>query len=845
MGDAPQTPTQLAHLNAVLRGVRDVHRLIARERDPDKLLGKAATALVQARGFRAVAMVRTEGGAVVRSFVEGDALQLGGLRGMLSEGTLPACLREAALGGASLAIADAGPACPGCPGDRGWTEARDALAVPIEHEGRRHGAVMVALPPGAADRPEELELLRELAGDLGLAVHNLGLQEALRESERRYRLIMQNTMDVVWVQDLETSRFTYVSPSVERLRGYPVGDFLGDAPPPMVTAGSAAYLAAVTPARLRAFERGECPRYVDEIERPHRDGSTVWTETATRFARDEGTGHAVAYGTSRDITARRRAELALRESEARFRAIFEDAAVGVAQVETRTGRFVLVNDKYCEILGRTRAEVLAGSWRDVTLPADLDRDQDRITRLIAGEFPAYQRQKRYIRGDGEVVWVHLTVSRMWSDGEEPRYHVTVVEDISARKQAEAALLETQAELRTLTADLERRVVDRTAALDRAAHAKDEFLASMSHELRTPLNGILGVAEALAEGVYGPFDDRQAGALGRIDESGRHLLALINDILDVAKVEAGKIELELYPVSVADLCRASLRLVQEPAARKHIGVAVTIDPALPPVVADERRLKQVLVNLLTNAVKFTPEGGSIGVDVDRVASGQALRITVWDTGVGIAPEDQPRLFRPFVQLDNSLSRQHVGTGLGLALVRRLVELHGGEVRVESEVGRGSRFIVSVPLRPRPEAAGHAAPATRRPPTPPLGLTPGLTVLVADDDDTNLLLLRDVLEHAGYTVHEAHDGREAVAQANALRPDVILMDVQMPVLDGLAATQAIRASAPIATTPIIALTALAMRGDEARCRAAGADDYLSKPVALPRLLAMMERLATRPR
>jgi PAS domain S-box-containing protein len=678
-----------------------------------------------------------------------------------------------------------------------------------------------------------------LAGDAALGLRNLELDAALRESERRYRLVVENTSDVIWVLDLTTSRFTYVSPSVERLRGYTVAEVLAQDMGAALSPASAAHLQGALPARFAAFLAGAAERYVDEIEQPRRDGTTVWTETATRFVRDEDTGHVVVYGTSRDISDRRRAELALRESEDRFRAMFEHAGVGVAQIDARTGRFMLINQLLCDLLGYSAEELRGLAWPEVTHPDDRPVDLDNARSLLAGEVRAFSREKRYLRKDGAVVWVHLTVARLWGDGEEPRFHVAVMDDITARKAAEVALLDTQSELRALTAGLERRVAERTAELARAAHAKDDFLASMSHELRTPLTGILGLSEALAEGVYGPIDGRQADALGRIDESGRHLLALINDILDIAKVQAGKLELERHPVSLTDLCRASLRLVQEPARRKGIGTSVTIAPGLPPLVADERRLKQVLVNLLTNAVKFTPDGGSVGVEVDRSAAGDGVRLAVWDTGIGIAPEDQARLFQPFVQLDSRLSRQHVGTGLGLALVQGLVGLHGGEVHLESEVGRGARFTVTLPGVPRPSPA-EEEPTASGPPTPAPGVAAGHTVLVADDDDTNIMLLRDVLEHAGYEVHEARDGHEAVAQALALRPGVILMDMQMPHLDGLAAIQVIRANPEIAATPIVALTALAMPGDEARCRAAGADDYLSKPVTLPLLLATVGRI-----
>jgi PAS domain S-box-containing protein len=542
-----------------------------------------------------------------------------------------------------------------------------------------------------------------------------------------------------------------------------------------------------------------------------------------------------------DVTERRLAEERLRESEARFRAIFEESGVGVVQVDAASGRFVLANEKFCEIIGYPREEVLALAWMDVIHPEELAEDLQHSARLASGEVLTSAWETRLVRKDGGVIWVHLTASRMSEEGRSA-FGVATITDITARKMAEEALREAQGELCALTADLERRVAERTAELARAARAKDEFLASMSHELRTPLNGILGVTEALVEEVYGPLNERQEGALGRVGESGRHLLSLINDILDVAKVEAGKIELCPGPLDIAELCRASLRLVAEPARRKGLVVEANL-PFCVRVEADERRLKQVLVNLLTNAVKFTPEGGRIGIDVSAPEGGEALDVAVWDTGIGIPDADLPRLFQPFVQLDSRLSRQHAGTGLGLALVRRLVDLHGGSVRVESAVGRGSRFILTLPLAAPAESA---APSSAQVPSSarPSGAVEGALVLVADDDENNRALLRDVLQHRGYGVCEAQDGYDAVATAQARRPSLILMDIQMPNLDGLGAIRAIRAAPEVADTPVIALTALAMPGDEDRCLAAGADAYLSKPIAVQKLLAAMGRLAVRP-
>jgi signal transduction histidine kinase len=236
--------------------------------------------------------------------------------------------------------------------------------------------------------------------------------------------------------------------------------------------------------------------------------------------------------------------------------------------------------------------------------------------------------------------------------------------------------------------------------NQASRTKDEFLASMSHELRTPLNVILNVSELLQGGIYGPITDRQSPPVGLVEESGLHLLSLIDEILDLAKVGAGTIELSMETVIVEDICHASIRFIQESADAKRLKVITAFDLEVTTLLADERRLKQILVNLLNNAVKFTPEGGSVGVEVTSRAENNAIDFTVWDTGIGISTEEQTRLFKPFVQLDAGLNRHYQGTGLGLSLVARMTELHGGSVHLESPGhGHGSRFTVSIP---RPDA-----------------------------------------------------------------------------------------------------------------------------------------------
>ncbi len=236
-----------------------------------------------------------------------------------------------------------------------------------------------------------------------------------------------------------------------------------------------------------------------------------------------------------------------------------------------------------------------------------------------------------------------------------------------------------------------------AELERAARFKDEFLANMSHELRTPLNAILIIGESLQEEVYGPLTGKQQRALSDVVASGQHLLALINDILDLSKIEAGRIELQLAAVDVAAICQASLRLVRELAIKKNHSISLLLPPDPLTILADERRLKQMLVNLLSNAVKFTPDGGKIGLEVYACGFPVDLCFAVRDTGIGIRQELQARLFQPFAQLDSALNRQFGGTGLGLALVRRLAELHSGHIDVQSAPNEGSCFTIVIPLQ----------------------------------------------------------------------------------------------------------------------------------------------------
>ena len=416
-------------------------------------------------------------------------------------------------------------------------------------------------------------------------------------------------------------------------------------------------------------------------------------------------------------------------------------------------------------------------------------------------------------------------------------HDSTVDTLQLQQNTNVSLREAK----ELNITLERRVADRTselslanAELSRVMQSKDDFLSAMSHELRTPLNAILGLSESLCEGVYGGLTDKQSKSINTIAESGHHLLSLINDLLDIAKIGAGKMDLDWTNSNLEDLCKSSMRFISGLASKKKISISLFTDPIASTMHADQRRLKQILVNLLSNAVKFTEAGGHISLQTRSNPERNAIEISVTDNGIGISNSDIERLFRPFTQLDSKLSRQYAGTGLGLSLVLRLAELHGGSVEVKSELGKGSCFTVSLPWSESKSHFPQPAPGYKN-----LDISTdrvaakGPLILLVDDNEINLSTVGDYLRAQDFCVILARNGLEAIQVVRERKPQLVLMDIQLPVMDGIDAISILRADPTFASLPILALTSRAMVGDRERCIEAGANDYLTKPVQLKQL------------
>ncbi|PZO39575.1 MAG: hypothetical protein DCF19_13385 [Pseudanabaena frigida] len=468
-------------------------------------------------------------------------------------------------------------------------------------------------------------------------------------------------------------------------------------------------------------------------------------------------------------------------------------------------------------------------WSESLHPDDRMPTVTLLQQAALGQ-AEYDTEFRVVHPDGSIHFIKAFGMLVRDAHGNPQSIIGVNFDISDRKRAETQLQKTNEEL------------------IRATRLKDEFLANMSHELRTPLNAILGMNEGLKEQVYGSLNERQLQSLQTVERSGLHLLELINDILDLAKIESGQVELEYTPVSVFHLCQSSLVFVRQQAQKKHIQIETKLPLGLPDLMVDERRIRQVLINLLNNAVKFTLEGGLISLEVKQVYSDaindnshphQFLRISIVDTGIGISSENVKKLFQPFIQVDSALNRRYEGTGLGLALVKRIVELHGGQVGLTSQLGVGSCFMIDLPyisssLPSKIIAVDRvAAPLVIEKPSICKSGNASHLILLVEDNETNIRIVSDYLQSDGYRILLAKNGLEAIALAKTHHPDLILMDIQMPIMDGLEATKQIRLDPQLLHTPIIALTALVMAGDRDRCLAAGASAYLPKPVKLKEL------------
>jgi len=715
----------------------------------------------------------------------------------------------------------------------GHTQLTRFLTLPI----RRNNKIVAVIGVGNKKRDYDandinmLNRLTEYAVDIIL---HRQTEEKLHESEEKYYRLLESLDTIVATLDIH-GIFHYVNDIGARKLGITPDKMIGKSIHDLFPQDYADHQMSL----IQEVIREDVP-IIKEIQMIA-DGKTNWFRISIQPIHDE-TGsvtHAITNLTDIDalknaqqklIELNKNLERRVEKDTAEIHDLYNNSPSGYHSIDAQ-GKILLVNDTELKWMDRSREAVIGHFLTEFIAPHQVNTFETAFLPELIKNGIVRDKEFDMVRSDDSTFPVLINAEAIYDETGNFLKSRSTITDISERKIADNALRESLDQLNIAN-----------MALERASQTKDSFLANMSHELRTPLNGILGSTEILIEEIRGPLNDHQRRMLQVIDASTRHLLSLINDILDLSKIEANKFNLDIRKVGLKAVCKTSMQFVKELALKKGVNVSLEIDEKAQFIMADERRLKQIIVNLLSNAVKFTPKGGKVILAIYFDRRNRCIEISVSDTGIGISPEDQQRLFNPFTQGNSSNKKKHEGTGLGLSLVKQFTELHGGKVSVNSKLEMGSRFTVTLPCQQKveDEPALSGKTDTHDKTGQIIVCYSQATVLVVDDNKNIIETLSNYLDAKGYTLFFAHDGYEALSQAKKHSPDIILMDIQMPNMDGLEAIRHLRADAKFVSTPIIALTALAMVGDRERCLEAGANDYISKPVEMAKLVSKIETL-----
>lgn len=629
----------------------------------------------------------------------------------------------------------------------------------------------------------------------------------IKEKENSYRNLIENASDLIYTCDVN-GYITYVNPMMVSQFGYTEEQLIGS--------NFKNYVAKKYQKRVQGFYTFQLSEKLQSTytEFPVIDanGNEVWIgQTVDMSIKDEITFNVLA----RDVSDRKKLEKSLMLSEEKYKSIIENMELGLLEVD-KEGNIVKAYPKFSKLTGYSNEELIGKNAANFFLSEeDIEKMRKRNKDRLSGKSEVYEVKIK--RKDGQEVWVLISGAPFYNEKGFVEGSVGIHLDISLQKELEE-------ELRTA----------KQIAED-SLQAKDLFLANISHEIRTPLNAIIGISELMLNST--PTRD-QRKYLETIMASGDNLLGLINEILDLSKIQSGKLELRKEPVRLFTLVEHIHRSFSVIGGKKNLPVLLKgeLDPNQYHL-ADAKRLKEVLFNLVGNAVKFTNEG-SVTISIEHLSESSThdeISFEVIDTGVGIPEADLDNVFKIFAQASNTYVASESGTGLGLSITKGIVESMGGELKVSSELGKGSCFNFSVQFEKSDfkdqeveiQAGGEGRSLQ------------GCKILVVEDAEINRFLVNTILEKWGCIVTESVNGEEAVQVLKNSTFDLVLMDVRMPVMDGLEATGIIRNELKITDLPIIALTANAIEGEVEKCKKAGMNDYLSKPYSQDELYAVMTR------
>ena len=533
---------------------------------------------------------------------------------------------------------------------------------------------------------------------------------------------------------------------------------------------------------------------------------------ARRVRREADERHAAL---QREVAERQRTEEALRASEQQLQAILDSARVGIVKTDL-AGRILKANAGYCRLLGYREDELTERTVGQLTHHDDRIEDAKLLAAMTRGESEVYRREKRYLAKDGSVVQAQLTVALLRNAEGQPQFTVGVVEDIGEH-------------LRLAEAE---RARDSAESSNRA---KSEFVSRMSHELRTPLNAMLGFAQLLSLDRKPALAEHQRNWAGQIQQAGWHLLHMINDTLDLSRIESGMLKLEPVALETEPLVSAALAMVEPAAEKRGLQIETQLDRRAHAVLGDETRIKQILTNLLSNAVKYNIDGGRIVVR-SRLTEAQVIEIAVSDSGLGMTRAQLDELFQPY----NRLGRERTaveGTGIGLVISRRLAELMGGSLRAQSVAGEGSNFILTLPRAP----GGDGSPSSTSEMPTQTAHYRQRRVLYIEDNETNIEVMRGMLlRRPQVSLSVAMNGLDGLAAVRLHRPSLILLDMHLPDIDGLELLRHLKDDDELGSIPVVVVSADATAAHIEAALTAGAAHYITKPVNLASFLAILDDL-----
>lgn len=709
------------------------------------------------------------------------------------------------------------------------------VLVPIKDEGQNIGILQINGIHQDLITREDMPFLELVSRHIASAVKHLKDAEALEESEKRYRRLAENAPDAIYrINLVPKKRFEYISPVIKQMTGFTPQEHYDD---PELG------FKLVHPedrGKLTNFIQGqeEAPKPF-ELRWINKDGKIIWTELRNLLIKDKNGRVVAVEGIARDITERRKIEDTQKRRMLYDRTMTE-AMLIFTGIHKRHDVLVKLMDLLAERLGyETCAFYTYDEWKSffeiyvsrsvnkslvcrvyslknsvlteavlnrkvilvekqLVLPPSLNKLGDTFDTVATAILPIYYQDK--------VQGVLLLGMEKKTASEE----VEFLEQLAVQLGIALYGIKQFEDLKTLSLQLSirQKEIERTnQELEQANQAKSEFLTNMSHELRTPLNSVIGFSELLEKEIFGQLNERQLEYVCDIKESGEHLLALINDILDLSKIEAGAMELDLHDVNLPDLLESSLRMFREKAMKNNIKLNIEIDEQVGLITADSRKIKQVVFNLLSNAFKFTHEGGQ--VILSAISDSQNVVVSVTDTGIGISDADKEKIFQEFSQVDGSLSRRHEGTGLGLALTKKLIEMHGGRIELESMLGKGSIFRFILPIKndlyiltPARQAFTIDHPQRR---TAKASRGKGSSILIIDDDPRAVGIIEDNLQDQGYRIVKAYSGAEGIRLVQEDKVDLIILDLMIPEIDGFEVIETLKQDNIFKNIPIIILTA----------------------------------------